>query len=170
MQLILGGINGNYLRNITEIAAKETEEVLAAVAYATDTSLLFDWCWDKQIPLKFYGRLDDQVAVSVPVLSSFLSRKSPNFTCRLVEHHHSKVIWWRGFGVYIGSANLTNAAWWTNVEAGCYFPEFEITDQMASDLVELFATLDSHSTPLTDELLQVMKSRSAVVGASKPDS
>jgi len=30
----LGGINGHYLRDITENAARETEEVFAAVAYA----------------------------------------------------------------------------------------------------------------------------------------
>ena len=42
MELILGGINGNYLRDIIERAARETESVEAAVAYANDASLLFD--------------------------------------------------------------------------------------------------------------------------------
>jgi hypothetical protein len=37
MRLIMGGINGHYLRNITENCARETEQVLAAVAYATDS-------------------------------------------------------------------------------------------------------------------------------------
>ncbi len=32
MQLMMGGINGNYLTNITLNAAAETQEVLAAVA------------------------------------------------------------------------------------------------------------------------------------------
>src|SRR6056297_1813180 len=118
MHLIMGGINGNYLRNITENAASETQEVLAAVAYATDSALLFDWCWKNAIPLKFYGRLDDGVAVSTSILSSFLSRKSARFQCRLVQHHHAKVIWWREYGLYIGSANLTASAWYKNVEAG----------------------------------------------------
>lgn len=31
MRLIMGGINGNYLRNIIENVASKTEEVLAAV-------------------------------------------------------------------------------------------------------------------------------------------
>ena len=38
MKLILGGINGHYLRDITENAARETEEVLAAVAAAASTT------------------------------------------------------------------------------------------------------------------------------------
>ena len=75
MRLIMGGINGHYLRDITEDSVQDTEEVLAAVAYATDASLLFDWCWQNMIPLRFYGRLDDGVAVSVPILTSFLSKK-----------------------------------------------------------------------------------------------
>ena len=90
MQLIMGGINGNYLRGITENAASETQEVLAAVAYATESALLFDWCLDNAIPLKFYGRLDDGVAVNISILSKFLSKKSTRFQCHLVQHHHAK--------------------------------------------------------------------------------
>ena len=169
MRLIMGGINGHYLRNITENCSRDTEEVLAAVAYATDASLLFDWCCQNKIPLKFYGRLDDCVAVSVPILASFLSKKSPNFVCRLVQHHHAKVIWWRGVGTYIGSANLTGSAWYKNVEAGCFFSEEEISDEMGSDLLDLFATLDAHSTPLTEELIREMTQRAKALAAAMPD-
>lgn len=66
MQLIMGGINGDYLTNITLNAAAETQEVLAAVAYATDMDLLFDWCWNNGIPLKYYGRLDEGVRSNLP--------------------------------------------------------------------------------------------------------
>jgi hypothetical protein len=170
MQLILGGINGHYLRNITENNANQTEEVLAAVAYASDASLLFDWCWKNSIPIKFYGRLDDGVAVSVPILSDFLNKRSPNFVCRLVQHHHAKVIWWRGVGVYIGSANLSGPAWYRNIEAGCFFPDEEINDEMAGDLLELFSTLESNATPLTDEVLEEMKKRVRVLAATLPDA
>jgi len=168
MKLITGGINGNYLRDIIENAASETQEVLAAVAYATDTSLLFDWCWDNSIPLKFYGRLDEGVAVHPPVLRAFLQRKSARFQCRLVQHHHAKVIWWREYGLYIGSANLTQSAWYSNVEAGCFFPEEEISDEMASEITGLFDTLNQNSTPLTNELYEVMEKRFAQVSRSTP--
>ena len=39
MKLILNGINGRYLREITENATGQTEYVEAAVAYVTDESL-----------------------------------------------------------------------------------------------------------------------------------
>ncbi|HAD87364.1 MAG TPA: phospholipase [Rhodospirillaceae bacterium] len=170
MQLIMGGINGHYLREITENKVRDTEEVLAAVAYANDATLLFDWCWDNKIPIEFYGRLDDGVAVTVPILSTFLSRKSANFVCRLVQHHHAKVIWWRGVGVYIGSANLSDKAWYRNIEAGCFFPEGEITDEMSVDLLDMFAVLKKHSTPLTEELVDVMRKRAQLLAAKKPES
>jgi phospholipase D-like protein len=170
MRLIMGGINGHYLRNITLNCAPDTEEVLAAVAYAADSSLLFDWCWQNNIPLKFYGRLDDGVAVSVPILTDFLSKKSPNFVCRLVQHHHAKVIWWRGVGAYIGSANLTDSAWYRNIEAGCFFSDEDIDDEIASDLLDLFATLEENATPLTEEVLEEMKLRARSLDAAMPDS
>ena len=169
MRLVMGGINGQYLRNITENVAHDTEEVLAAVAYATDASLLFDWCWEHRIPLKFYGRLDDTIPVAVRILETFLSRRSANFVCRLVQHHHAKVIWWRGGGAYIGSANLTDSAWYRNVEAGCFFPETEINDEMARDLFELFTTLEAHATPLTEELLDEMRRRAGALAAAERD-
>ena len=170
MDLILGGINGEYLRNITENHHSDTEEVLAAVAYASDSSLLFEWCLQYNIPLKFYGRLDDSVAVSTSVLSMFLNRRSANFVCYLVQHHHAKVIWWRGVGVYIGSANLTGNAWYNNIEAGCFFPETEITNNMANDLNALFITLKENATPLTDELLKEMQQREKRLSSIKPDA
>jgi len=170
MRLIMGGINGDYLRNITEQCAGTTEEVLAAVAYAIDDSLLFEWCWDRNIPLKFYGRLDDAVPVSVAILRDFLAKSSPDFVCRLVQYHHAKVIWWRGAGVYIGSANLTHSAWYKNIEAGCFFPEAEIDDRMAADLLKMFAILEEHATPLTEELCREMARRDSALTTAVPDA
>ena len=176
MRLILGGINGDYLRNLIEQAsviddgARATESVWAAVAYATDAKdagSLIRWCFDQNIPLKFWGRLDEEVPVRVEVLNLFLNRRSPEFVCKLVKHHHAKVIWWRGFGVYIGSANLTYSAWNSNVEAGCFFPESEIDSQFEGDLNRLFTELDLNATMLTEELRNLMISRAKALDAKK---
>lgn len=169
MRLILGGVNGRYLRYITDHFATETEEVWAAVAYANRADLLFDWCWKHRIPLRFYGRLDDAVAVSTPILRSFLDRGSPEFDCYLVQHHHAKVIWWRGVGVYIGSANLNDSAWYKNIEAGCFMDEDEITSEIETDLLELFSKLREYATPLTEEVFQAMAKRAKVVASASLD-
>src|SRR5687768_1842200 len=99
MRLILNGINGRYLLEILENAAAETDIVEAAVAYAAADEL-FEWCWEKNIPLRYWGRLDDSLPVSVHLLRTFLSRRSPNFICKLVTRFHAKVIWWHGYGAY----------------------------------------------------------------------
>ena len=159
MHLVMNGINKNYLRDIFENHAKNTTRVQAAVAYATEARLLFNWCLENSILLEYYGRLDEDVAVNINILNGFLKKKSPGYSCKLVEHHHAKVIWWHGVGMYVGSANLTNSAWYKNIEAGCFFEEGEINDVMEEEISKLFETLETYSTPLTEELVNVMQTR-----------
>jgi hypothetical protein len=160
MRLILNGINGRYLREIPDNAAQDTEVVEAAVAYATDASLLFEWCWQNSIPLRFWGRFDETIPVSLSILKSFLDRRSPNFTCKLLKHFHAKVTWWHGVGAYIGSANLTDAAWYNNVEAGCFFEEAEmVASSMDMQLQAFFKQVDESASPLSEELYEAIASR-----------
>src|SRR5947208_1501193 len=126
MKPVLGGLNKVRLDELMRQAAAFTTSVEVAVAYASD-SALFDHSWIANIPLTFYGLLDKDTPVSIPILQKFLDRGSERARCFLVRvFFHSKVIWWHGFGVYIGSANLTQAAWWKNVEAGVFIPEDEL--------------------------------------------
>lgn len=160
MQLVLNGINGSYLRDLVAGAREETERVDAAVAYGTDNSLLFDWCHENGVPLRYWGRFDEGVPVALRVLKQFLQNQSGLFTCKLVRHLHAKVIWWRGYGVYIGSANLTQSAWWNNVEAGVFLTEYEISESgKGEELEEFFRIVDMHSSPLTDEIYRALELR-----------
>jgi hypothetical protein len=70
---ILNGINGRYLRENLENAAAVTDFVEAAVAYASADEL-FEWCWSKAIPLRYWGRFDETIPVSIPLLRTFLAR------------------------------------------------------------------------------------------------
>ena len=176
MELYLGGLNGNHLLNLLLEAERvidgerRTEEVWAAVAYATDGSgsgTLISHCFQTGIPLKFWGRLDDQVAVDVGTLNLFLHRSSPDFVCKLVPKHHAKVIWWRGFGIYVGSANLTYSAWNRNIEAGCFFEEEELTTEQIEDFERMFHKLDDKASPLTEELRDLMIARGKRIAAAK---
>ncbi|MGP0718940.1 phospholipase D-like domain-containing protein, partial [Escherichia coli] len=74
---------------------------------------------------------------TVPVAPSFLSKllinTKNNIFCKLVpDCLHSKVIWWKGYGAYIGSANLTDRAWNMNIEPGVFYTE---SDLYNSDLI-----------------------------------
>lgn len=168
MEFFLGGLNGNHLIDLLLKADEEiegvrrVEEVWAAVAYAsrsTGSHTLISHCLKNDIPLKFWGRLDDQVAVDVETLNLFLNRASADFVCKLVPRHHAKVIWWRGFGVYVGSANLTYPAWNMNIEAGCFFEEDELQPDQIDDLEQMFAKLDENASVLNTELRDLMIER-----------
>ncbi len=54
MKLVLGGVNGLYLREILENAGGDVDRVDAAVAYANRDDLPFDWCWDNEVTLRFW--------------------------------------------------------------------------------------------------------------------
>jgi hypothetical protein len=157
MELILGGINGNYLRGILE-SATEVDRVDAAVAYVSSDELL-EWCWKNDIPITLWGRFDESVPVSIPILRTFLDRRSAKYVCKLVRHYHPKVIWLRGYGAYIGSANLTSSAWVTNIEAGVFIREEDMTTEVESQLHEFFQEIDAHAAPLGDLLFELLKNR-----------
>ncbi|MEQ8319347.1 MAG: phospholipase D-like domain-containing protein [Rhodospirillales bacterium] len=160
MRMIMGGVNGEYLRDIVEQSVGKTEQVVAAVAYATTSDLLFDSCFKRNIPVKFWGRFDETSPVSIPVLKKFLESRSPNFVCKLVRQFHPKIIWWQGFGVYIGSANLTNSAWYRNFEAGCFYNDSEVAGLgIEMELQTFFRKIDEKASPLTNELFEWMEAR-----------
>ena len=156
MKLILGQINDKFLDGIlSEIDrsnASSIDRIDAAVAYATDPHF-FKWCFDKKIPLNYYGRLENVFAISEHILDLILNAsltRYPYIHCYLVEKHHAKVIWWHGFGVYIGSANFSKSAWTNNIECGCFFYNHEISSEMQNDLNNMFKHLEEIGVHILD--------------------
>lgn len=144
MKLIANGINGNYLRDCIPEVSVELDGVLAAVAYGSDSNNpenLLDDCLRRKCRLDIWMRYDHTVPVAVPLLRRLLSGASQNIFCRLIpDCMHSKVIWWRGHGAYIGSANLTDRAWITNIEAGLFISQAELEETGIAIALELFFT------------------------------
>jgi len=153
MEVVLGELNRVWLKELLERALPGRPYVQAAVAYAEGLHEFFKRCNESEAHLRFYGLLDQSVAVSLLVLELFLKDKSGRMHCRLVKgHFHSKVIWWHGFGAYIGSANLTDAAWYKNVECGLFLTEDELaTHGVGKQLEALFLHLDNNSLALSQE-------------------
>jgi hypothetical protein len=129
--------------------------VLAAVAYVHAEAPFLETCRDSGKPLKLWARYDSSPATNPDVLRGFLIHNSPNYQCNLVgDIFHAKVIWWRGFGAYIGSANLTSKAWFENIEAGIFLTEEEIHENnLFSQLEDFFDSVDERSHPLTREIV-----------------
>jgi len=159
MQLVTGGINDVHLRSIHERGIEFTEEVKAAVAYASGDPQLLRECRDNGTKLTLWCRYDDSLPVTLNILKRFLDTASPNYVCKLVpDIFHAKVIWWVGYGLYVGSANLTDRAWIGNIEAGVFIDQNEL---ISMDLVEefhsFFEEIDKHSYYLTNEIYRELE-------------
>lgn len=169
MELIAGAVNKRWLHNLAARHTPECTEVMAAVAYASADNLeLFEACKRHSKPLTYYGRYDESVPVAPTVVKWFLDQRSPNFTCRMVpDVLHAKVVWWVGVGVYIGSANLTNRAWVSNIEAGTFVTEDELASgPMLEELRTFFEVTDLRAEVIDDQfyrhLLNLQSQRAAL--------
>lgn len=157
MKVVLGKLNDELLTNLAFRGGASSSEVHAAVAYAEGSEhALLKACKEKGLKLTFYGLLDERGAVGVPFLKELLSWGPSRAEVRLVKgNFHPKVIWWRGFGAYVGSANLTNNGWVNNVEAGMFLEEAELLSSgTASELDDLFLELQARSIAVTSEIVQ----------------
>jgi len=152
MKLIRGKKNETQLDYLNREALKKCDAVWAAVAYVNDEKSLILPCYESNIPLKLWARYDYSSPVNASILEWFIG-KSPRAICKLVpDIFHPKIIWWKSYGVYIGSANLTDSAWFRNFEAGVFVTEDELKkSNMRTDLIEFFADIDEASTLLTKE-------------------
>ena len=158
MKVVLGDLNDELLINIAAKAGSFCSRVDAAVAYA-ERHKFFDLCKDQGLRLTFYGLLDEEGAVSPALVSELLAWGPSKVDCRLIKgNFHAKVIWWRGYGAYVGSANLTHKAWFHNVEAGIFFEETELlTNGLADGLDAMFDHLAAHHVSVTREVVEKLE-------------
>lgn len=154
MRIVSGGINGVYLEEIRFQAQGKSQWVKAAIAYANGHPKLIDDAMTSSNPFTIFFRYDQSVPVSTNILERFLNDKSLNRTCRLVpDIFHPKIIWWGGYGVYIGSANLTDRAWFDNIEIGMFLSHEEIVENdLEAELNLFFDEVHKKSHALTKEV------------------
>src|SRR4030042_5451271 len=107
MKFIANDINHAYLRDVLPPCGAEVDGVLAAIAYGSNEEHFLKNCIDNKYRLDIWMRFDHKVPVKIPLLKKLLNLTSKNIFCYQVpDILHSKVIWWQGYGAYIGSANL----------------------------------------------------------------
>lgn len=155
MRFIAGPLNKQLLQNLLGEMIDECSRVRAAIAYASrDNMLLLDACAKRLKPLEFFGRYDHTVPVAPEVLKWFLDQASPNLECKLVpDILHAKIIWWVDMGAYVGSANLSDRAWHSNIEAGMFLLQDELAETgMEAELLHFFEEVDDRARPLTKEI------------------
>lgn len=159
MKMVMGALNGVRLQNLMTASVGKCSRVTAAVAYATANNDFFEHCFNQNTYVEYFGLLDEDEAVSIPVLERLVEAAPIQCAPRLLKgYFHSKIIWWHGFGVYIGSANLTSPAWSSNVECGVFYEEEEVLGtHIQADLEGQFAYLRKHSGPVTRQLIDGLK-------------
>jgi len=172
MKLIANRINGAHLRDILPVLSAElqVDGVLAAIAYgnsaADSTQDLLGHCLAHHLRLDLWMRYDHTVPVSVELLRRLFRHQKDNiFTQFIPDCFHPKVIWWRGYGAYIGSANHTDNGWLTNIEAGVFISEDElVANGMDSQLEGFFDYLRELevSIPLTADYIEEMEQLSTL--------
>ena len=168
MKMVMGEINGVWLLDLMNGAPESCDRVTAAVAYATGNSPFFDHCLQNKRHLEFYGLLDEDQAVAIAVMEKLLAAGPFAASCHLVKgHYHPKVIWWHGYGAYIGSANLTSYAWSANVECGVFYDEEEISGTPLQVQLELlFDRIRQISKPLDSDLVKALKKLQSTASAA----
>lgn len=150
-----GGGFRSPLRAAHKAAMEVTRHVQAAVAYvSTEANPVLADCDRAGIRCEVWSRHDETLPTSLRVMDWACRRMklNGNLTWKLVARYfHPKVIWWHGYGVYIGSANFTDAAWNSNCEAGVVILESELGEDRAT-LASFFDDLDAESEPLTPQV------------------
>lgn len=169
MDFIANALNGNYLASFLPSTSDEVNGVLAAIAYGSnfndEKSDFIGHCLANRYRLDIWMRYDHTVPVAVPLLKRLLRHHKDNVFCNLIpDRLHSKVIWWKGYGAYIGSANLTDRAWVSNVEAGVFLSEADLqSGGMQNELENFFEILRNteQAFPLTEEIIRELEKMEA---------
>lgn len=158
MKLIANGINNEYFLNILPPVGTEVDGVLAAIAYGDDKTSLLKHCVDNKYQLNIWMRYDHTVPVAPSFLKKLLSHMKDGVFCHLIpDRLHAKVIWFKGHGAYIGSANLTDRAWFNNIEAGVFFSDEDLySSGMLEQLEDFFSGLENldKAFPLTKNIYE----------------
>jgi hypothetical protein len=159
-------LNGGFLRNILPSSEIEVDWVKAAIAYGSDWSTLIENCIGNRRRLDIWMRYDHTVPVAPPLLRKLLKSTYQNVFCYLIpDVLHAKIIWWKGYGVYIGSANLTDRAWNSNIEFGVFLSESDLErNGDISEIESFFSSLErcDAAFELNEEIVQEQERLSAL--------
>lgn len=171
MKFVANRINQTHLRDLLPVISDscEVDCVLAAIAYggsASDESMdLVGHALANSLRLDLWMRYDETVPVAVGFLRRLLLHQKDNIFAKFVpDCFHPKVIWWKGYGAYIGSANHTDRGWLTNIEAGVFITEDEILsngmDRQLEDFFDYLRGLDK-CIPISKDYIAEMEELSA---------
>ena len=128
---------------------KYVKKISAAVAF-TQSGILVDACIKNQINLEWWGLFNSQISSKMDIVKKAISSSFVTFY-PFADYFHPKVIVFHGYGIYIGSHNITDSAMYNNVEAGVFIKEEDITDSQNAEINDFFNYLRENSIQATVE-------------------
>lgn len=156
MELIGNALNGRYLRNLVSTAdSPDLEHIFLAVAYVQQLDYVFELADRRKVPISLFALADGDFP-SLPVLKRFIESSRASWQLFLTEaHYHPKIMWFRGIGAYIGSANLTDGGWMRNLECGVWLDQDELlAEGFDTALRSMFSVIEKRSTQARREHLE----------------
>lgn len=160
INLFLDFTNVRKLRYLLSHIPDNVSEISAAIAYtsrinntANDISLI-DICIKKKIKLNWWGLFNAEGATDLEEIKKSLMHPDLITFYPFSEYFHPKVIWFHGYGIYIGSHNASYNAMMYNIEAGVFILENSLTDLQEKDIKEFFLYLKQNSNPAVAEDLE----------------
>lgn len=141
-----------HLVVILQNIPRTVKKIHAAIAY-TKSDLLINTCINNKIQLDWWGLFDSKESTSYEIVKKAISSELVRFY-PFAEYFHPKVIYFEGYGLYIGSANMTHSALYNNVEAGIFIEFKEMTEIHLKEVIEFFQFLRESCIPATEEDLE----------------
>lgn len=149
LELLLENKNIRKLNNILKYKLPENVKKISAAIAFNQAPLLLDTCIKRKIKLNWWGLFTSDISTKPELVRKALEHSDLVTFYPFAEHFHSKVIHFHGYGVYIGSHNMTKAAPEENVEAGVFILENELTEEQLNEVNNFFENLKSKSLPVT---------------------
>lgn len=160
MRLIANSLNGRYPDElVNEASCEKLKQIDLAVAYVLKMDSIFELAERWEVPLNLYTLADGDGFPHIEVVRKFVEGQRTAWRLYLTrDFFHPKIMWFRGVGLYLGSANLTDKAWFQNLECGVWIPEEELAElSWGPTLDPMFQSIRSRCSEATSEHLNALK-------------
>lgn len=143
------------LENLITRLPETVNKIYAAIAY-TQSDLLIKKCINEKIHLEWWGLFDSSSSTKYDLVEEAILSDYIKFY-PFAEFFHPKVIYFENYGLYIGSANMTNNALYNNVEAGVFIEKEDLTTDKLNETIDFFNFLRESSIPATKDDIDQIK-------------
>jgi hypothetical protein len=152
MELLLDYTNIRGFYRIISKLPYETRTIYASIAYNT-SELLVKKAIEKNIELNWWGLFDGKQSTRHDLIELALKNKNIIHFHPIKQNFHSKMIYFENYGLYIGSANMTEKALKENIESGIFLSQIDlIENNLIRQIEEYFLFLEKFPELTEDDI------------------